>query len=337
MSYHIDFCHNIIEILIYETCLYFSTPPISSLYISLSLTQTNFSGYFLFSTEDFTIQNVSNCTYLICNWNNNKTTNSLNLQNQNSTKTNPSIQISELTEIINLPKEIPTPELTYKIYEINKTNFNNSDIQNTTIEFKVNKTWITANNITTIYLARYENEWNKLKTELINSTTNYNYYKSYTNSLSYFAIIGEKEELITPTNKTSQTIKNQTNQTQPIEPINQSIIGEIKPEINQTSPAPLIPEQLVYPAIGLIIIGIISGLIYFRKSQIAELLTKLKPTDNLNKRVEKIEQKIYEMKLKGEDTTEIENELELIKKDLKIGLKSIAKIRLEKVERKLKI
>jgi hypothetical protein len=141
----------------------------------------------------------------------------------------------------------------------------------------------------------------------------------------------------TPTNKTSQTIKNQTNQTQPIEPINQSIIGEIKPEINQTSPAPLIPEQLVYPAIGLIIIGIISGLIYFRKSQIAELLTKLKPTDNLNKRVEKIEQKIYEMKLKGEDTTEIENELELIKKDLKIGLKSIAKIRLEKVERKLKI
>jgi hypothetical protein len=148
----------------------------------------------------------------------------------------------------------------------------------------------------------------------------------------------ENETTVKPTipiNKTNQTtgIPNPSNQT--TEPKkNQTITGEIQPETNQTSPAPFIPEQLVYPTIGLIIVGIISGLIYFRKSDIIEILTKLKPTDNLNNRIEKIEQKVYEIKLKGEDTTEIENELEIIRKDLKIGLKSVAKIRLEKVEKK---
>jgi hypothetical protein len=42
------------------------------------------------------------------------------------------------------------------------------------------------------------------------------------------------------------------------------------------------------------------------------------------------------MKLRGEDTTEIEKELELVKKDLDIGLVNMAKYRLERVEKKLK-
>ncbi|MBU4245825.1 PGF-pre-PGF domain-containing protein, partial [archaeon] len=44
------------------------------------------------------------------------------------------------------------------------------------------------------WLARYENGWNKLKTDLLNSTATVNYYRAYTNAFSYFAIVGEKAQ-----------------------------------------------------------------------------------------------------------------------------------------------
>lgn len=112
--------------------------------------------------------------------------------------------------IVNLKQELSSPSITaaqissipvsapsepvYQYINITKNNFNNSQIENATIEFNVNKSWFIKNNITSVYLARYENGWNKLKTELINSTSAYNSYRAYTNSFSYFAIIGETRD-----------------------------------------------------------------------------------------------------------------------------------------------
>jgi len=50
---------------------------------------------------------------------------------------------------------------------------------------------------------------------------------------------------------------------------------------------------------------------------------------------QRIEQRIQELKAQGQDTYELENELTKIKKDLEIGLIEIAKIRLEKVVKRL--
>jgi uncharacterized protein YlxW (UPF0749 family) len=79
---------------------------------------------------------------------------------------------------------------------------------------------------------------------------------------------------------------------------------------------------------------------YLRREQITKILTKLKQikpgSENLTERVNKIKEEKIKLKIQGKDTTELEKELELIKKDLDIGLVSIAKYRLEKVERILK-
>lgn len=116
----------------------------------------------------------------------------------------------------------PVSELSafaYQYFNITKNNFSNSHIENATIEFKVNKSWILAGNITSVYLARYENGWNKLKTELVNSTGAYNSYRAYTNAFSYFAIVVEKMAEQANTIQQNKTAKNDKVPTN-IEPAN---------------------------------------------------------------------------------------------------------------------
>ena len=42
---------------------------------------------------------------------------------------------------------------------------NNSIIENATIDFRINNSWINENEILNVYLARYENRWINLETE----------------------------------------------------------------------------------------------------------------------------------------------------------------------------
>ena len=112
--------------------------------------------------------------------------------NLNKSVISPSLKVEQISTI---PIQKPKGTV-YQYFNITKRNFNNSIIKNATIEFKVNNSWIKENEIKNIYLAKYENGWIKLKTELINKTENYTYYRSETDSFSYFAIIGEKEILI---------------------------------------------------------------------------------------------------------------------------------------------
>jgi len=93
-----------------------------------------------------------------------------------------------------------TQEVSGKIYhyiEINKTNITDASINKTTIRFKVEKTWLTTNNIndSTVALYRFsDNSWNKLETtkmgEISGDTENI-YYEAASPGLSVFAISGE--------------------------------------------------------------------------------------------------------------------------------------------------
>lgn len=87
---------------------------------------------------------------------------------------------------------------TYKYLNITTT-IPSSKIANVTIKFKVEKSWMTANNInsSTIALERYVNsQWVKLTTTKLSEDSTYIYFEAQSPGLSIFAIIGEKN--ITP-------------------------------------------------------------------------------------------------------------------------------------------
>ncbi len=101
---------------------------------------------------------------------------------------NPSIIATELDTV---PNPISAGHV-YKYLNVAKVSFKDSDIDGASIEFKVDKNWIRNNNISKVYLERYDNSWQKLKTELIKSDNEYNTYSATTNGFSYFAVVGEK-------------------------------------------------------------------------------------------------------------------------------------------------
>jgi len=107
--------------------------------------------------------------------------------NLKSSVVSPSLAVEKISTV---PEPLKTA---YQYFNITPKNFDNSKLENATIEFKVNKSWINKNNISEIYMARYENAWNKLRTELMEETQQYNKYKAYTGKFSYFAIAGEKQ------------------------------------------------------------------------------------------------------------------------------------------------
>lgn len=132
--------------------------------------------------------------------------------NLNTQISGASVSVAKLTGV---PASIPSiTETTYQYLNITKTNFNNSQISNVSIDFKVSKSWIEENNITNISLARYENGWSKLKTELVNSTSDFNSYRAYTNGFSYFAIVGEKAQVSQSVEPAKNITGQQANETE---------------------------------------------------------------------------------------------------------------------------
>jgi PGF-pre-PGF domain-containing protein len=100
-----------------------------------------------------------------------------------------------ITKLADKPASV-VHEITGKVYhyiEINKTNIKDVDINKMKIKFKVEKTWITTNNIneSTIALNRYENGWTKLPTVKQSEDTEYVYFEAESSSMSIFAITGE--------------------------------------------------------------------------------------------------------------------------------------------------
>ncbi len=139
--------------------------------------------------------------------------------------TSPSISVVKLASV---PVAAPA-EKAYQYFNITKKNFENSNIDNATIEFTVNKSWIAANNFNYVSLSRYENGWTKLKTDLVSEGAAANTYKAYVSGFSYFAVIGEKSAAA------QQPVQPETPEQQPSVPV--------QPETPEQPVQPETPEQ----------------------------------------------------------------------------------------------
>lgn len=107
------------------------------------------------------------------------------------------INIERLSE---KPSEIPKPlESVYTYFSI-ETNASGDTNASMIFTFKVQKTWLTENNLdkNTVTLLRYHNnEWQKLKTSIRNESDDYIYYEAETPGLSIFAIVATAAEVST--------------------------------------------------------------------------------------------------------------------------------------------
>jgi PGF-pre-PGF domain-containing protein len=87
----------------------------------------------------------------------------------------------------------------YGSFEILATNLSDNNIKSVVIEFKVDKNWLSNNQIPQdrINLYRYENgEWKRLETSLLRTDETYAYYKATSPGLSIFAIAGQSSSFL---------------------------------------------------------------------------------------------------------------------------------------------
>ena len=139
----------------------------------------------------------------------------------------------------------------YKYLEITKTNVQDADISKVKIKFKVEKSWMTANNIdpATISLQRLVGStWTKLPTTLVSQDSTYYYFEAESPGLSVFAIIGQKIIVSTTTIAPTATTT---------------------ASITTTAIPPVTPKlPFVYILLMLmIILVVVVGLIFFRKGK----------------------------------------------------------------------
>lgn len=110
------------------------------------------------------------------------------------------------------PAEVTAPTgRVYNYLKIDKTNITDSSINNITIDFQVEKSWITANNInsSTIALSRYTTAWTKLPTSENGYNATHMFYRAVSPGLSVFTItanaVGEAANATTTTTAPAAT------------------------------------------------------------------------------------------------------------------------------------
>jgi len=134
--------------------------------------------------------------------------------------TNPTVSVTNIT--INAKQNISSASLTfqqnlansteinfkistsrtgavYQAFEITGINLNTTNMANATIQFRVNKTWVTDNGINASRLRLYRNPpnsttWSRLTTTLIGQDANYYYYSAVTPGFSIFVVFLEQVE-----------------------------------------------------------------------------------------------------------------------------------------------
>jgi len=90
---------------------------------------------------------------------------------------------------------IAAPGIVQKYLVISTINLPSSSVAKIVIKFRVEKSWLTTNNVDyrTIALYKYVDEkWIKLPTVLVGEDDEYYYYEAETDSLSVFAVSGEE-------------------------------------------------------------------------------------------------------------------------------------------------
>ena len=102
-----------------------------------------------------------------------------------------------------------TSNIVYYYFEISTVNITESNIENTTIEFTVNNSWIAGNNIDpdSITLNRYTTKWTALPTSRKSNDGTYAYYFAETPGFSLFAITGVELETQHASTQNNQTVE----------------------------------------------------------------------------------------------------------------------------------
>lgn len=103
------------------------------------------------------------------------------------------ISVKRLKE---LPEHVPSPGgSVYRFLEFSKANLEDDNIQGVVVRFKVEKQWLSGNDLnrSSVALLRYSGgNWAALKTSLYKIDDNYTYYESELPGFSFFAIKAEK-------------------------------------------------------------------------------------------------------------------------------------------------
>ncbi|MBN2042338.1 MAG: VCBS repeat-containing protein [Candidatus Aenigmarchaeota archaeon] len=124
--------------------------------------------------------------------------------------------IINITRLDSKPDSIPpVPEAEiYQYLNITNTNLSDDNIENGSIDFRVEKEWIENNSInkTTVQLLRYHVDgWQELDTIIVNEDSDFIYYHAETPGFSVFAIYGkileEPEMICIPTNSVCDDTK----------------------------------------------------------------------------------------------------------------------------------
>lgn len=100
-----------------------------------------------------------------------------------------------ITRISRKPPDI-IQNLTGPVYQyinITHENITDQDVENITISFDVNQSWVAQNNVnkSRVFLSRYTTQWDRLPTRLVNETAERIYYVAVSPGLSIIAIFGE--------------------------------------------------------------------------------------------------------------------------------------------------
>lgn len=134
----------------------------------------------------------------------------------------------------------------YKYINITKENLADADMDKAKIKFKVDKSWLIANNFTTsqIALKRYVSQWELLNTTMTSQDNNYSYYTAQTPGFSIFAVSADKD-IATPIQQ----------QEQPPQPP----VPEEKPLPEKK------PLDMTFVYVSIAIIAALGILIYFAK------------------------------------------------------------------------
>jgi len=170
------------------------------------------------------------------------------------------VSVGELTAAPTTDKVLTTD--VYKYITIDKTKLTNEDIDSITIQFKVEKSWLTENNVgdDQIVLVRYTDTWAELATEKLSSDATYIYYKATSPGLSYFAITtkGAAETLAAP----GEVIPPKKEVTPPAEekPPVTPPAKEVTPPAQTPTVKPNIPWIAGLIVLAVIVIGVI---VYF--------------------------------------------------------------------------
>ncbi|MFZ3077629.1 MAG: PGF-pre-PGF domain-containing protein [Candidatus Aenigmatarchaeota archaeon] len=141
---------------------------------------------------------------------------------------------------------VSTNGMVYKFMNISKENLADKDIEKAKIRFKIEKSWLSANNFSAlqIVMKRYTAQWDSLNTSMTSEDTSYAYYSADSPGFSVFAVAADKN-VVTPVAPE-----------QPMQP--QQPLQEI-PQQQQSAGTPL-NMTIVYMVIA--IVAILGGVLF---------------------------------------------------------------------------